>query len=312
MRLPLNKRWKWTLCLWMSCLGWLTAGSVTGQIVVTNIAMADAFVRSFDPTHNYGGAGALSVSGSIATNVIGQQEGRLDSFMRFDVSGAVSNFNSSFGAGRWVVIHATLALFEQGAPNNTIFNRGVGQFEVRWIANDSWSEGTGNPNAPTTDGIVWNDEPSVLNSNTDKSLGTFVNAGTDGVVRVALGMPSSYINDLDSGGLVSFYFTATTNSTVGFTFHSHNFVDSTQWPFLEITAISMPRITSLAVAGSDVKIGFAASTTLTNVVEYRDDLMSGSWGTLTNITGASGNVTVIDSGAAARPKRFYRVGVVAP
>ena len=120
-------------------------------------------------------------------------------------------------------------------------------------------------------------------------------------------MPSSFVSDLSSGGSISFYFTATTNSTVGFTFHSHNFVDPTQWPIQELSAIAIPQITSLAIVGSDVKIGFTVGNTMTNVVEYRDDLIAGSWGTLTNITGASGNVTVVDSGAAALPKRFYRV-----
>lgn len=308
MSLHLNKRWKRMSWLLASCLGLLMAEAVNGQIIVTNIiSVADAFVRSIDPAHNYGGAGALAVSGSTATNVLGQQGGLLDSFMRFDASGVVSNFNSSFGAGRWAVIRAALDLFEQGAPNNTIFNRGVGSFEVRWIASDSWLEGSGNPNAPTTDGIVWNDEATNLNPNVDESLGTFVNGGTDGVVRATLRMPSSFVNDLSSGGMVSFYFTATTNSTVGFTFHSHNFVDSRQWPFLEITAIPMPQVTSLAVTGSDIKISFVANNTLTNVVEYKDDLLSSSWSTLTNITGATGNITVIDAGAAALSKRFYRV-----
>jgi hypothetical protein len=124
----------------------------------------------------------------------------LDTFMRFDISGAVSNFNSSFGAREWAIVRATLNLFEQGAPNNTIFNRGVGAFEARWIANDSWAEGTGNPNAPTNDGIAWNNEPSILNTNLDESLGTFVNGGTDGVVRASLGMPSGFLSDLTSGG----------------------------------------------------------------------------------------------------------------
>ena len=266
-------------------------------------------MRSVDPSGNYGCAGALAVSGSIATNVQGQQEGLLDSFMRFDASGVISNLNSNLGVGRWVIVSATLNLFEQGAPNNTIFNRGVGPFEVRWIATNSWAEGTGNPKATTTNGVGWNDEPNMLNSNLDESLGTFVNGGTDGVVKVSLGMSAGFVNELSTVGLVSFYFTAATNSPVGFTFHSHNFVDSTQWPFLEITAIPMPQITSLAVTNSNVTIGFTAVSGVTNAVEYKNDLLVGSWSTLTNITGASGNVSVIDSGAAALPKRFYRVRV---
>jgi hypothetical protein len=291
---------------------WLaTVPSLSAQIVVTNVAVADAFVRSFDPTHNYGGAGALSVSGPIATNAIGQQEGLLDTFMRFDVSSAVTNFNSSFGTGRWVVVGAVLDLFEQGDPLNTIFNQGVGPFEVQWIATNSWAEGTGNPNNPTTDGIVWTNEPSILNSNVDESLGTFVNGGTNGLVRLALGMPSGFVSAISTGGLVSFYMTAPTNSPVGFTFHSHNFVDSTQWPFLDVEAVQMPRITSLTITGSDMKIAFVTSINITNTVEYSSTLASNSWSTLTNIVGTGGSAIVVDPGAATLPKRFYRVHLTA-
>ena len=293
------------VCLWLAVVPPLSA-----QVVVTDIvSVADTFVRSGDPAHNYGGAGALAVSGSIATNVLGQQEGLLDSFMRFDASSVISNLNSSLGTGRWVIVSATLNLFEQGMPNNPIFNRGVGPFEVRWIVTNSWAEGTGNPNAPTTDGVVWNDEANMLHSNLDESLGTFTNGGTDGVVKASLEMPVGFANELSSVGLVGFYFTATTSSPVGFTFHSHNFVDSTQWPFLEITAIPMPRITSLVVTGSNIKINFTAVGGVTNVVEYKNDLLVGSWSTLTNLTGVSGNAIVIDSGAAALSKRLYRVRV---
>jgi len=292
-------------------LSWLALVPVlSAQIVVTNISVADAFVRSLDPTHNYGGAGALSVSGAIATYVIGQQQGLLDSFMQFDMSNAVSIFNNNFGVGRWTIVRATLNLFEQGAPNNTVFNRGVGLFEVRWLANNSWIEGTGTPNAPTNNGIVWNDRPSLLNSKLDESLGTYVNGGTDGVVRTTLTNSVRFMKDLTSGGSVSIYFTAPTSSPVGFTFHSHNFVDSNQWPFVELTAVPVPRITSLAVVGSDARISFDTGTNLPYVVEYKNDLASGDWESLTNLTSAGGLLTVIDPGAAALSRRFYRIRLV--
>jgi hypothetical protein len=297
------RRW-FTLCLWLALVP-----SLSAQIVVTNISVADAFVRLLDPTNNYGGAGALSVSGPIATNAIGQQGGLLDTFMRFDVTSTVSNFNSGFGVGKWVVISAVLDLSEQGDPLNTIFNQGVGPFEVQWIADNSWAEGTGNPNNPTTDGIVWNDESSVLNSNVDELLGTFVNGGTDGWVRLVLGVPPGFVSDISTGGLVSFYVTATTNSTVGFTFHSHNYVDSTQWPFLELTAVQMPQIMSLAVTGGNARLTFATSAGITNVVEYSSSLTSNSWSVLTNIPGTGGSAIAVDPGAAPLPKRFYRVGL---
>jgi hypothetical protein len=289
--------------LWLALVAPLSA-----QIVVTNVAVADAFVSSLYPTNNYGGAGALSVSGPIATNAIGQQGGLLYTFMRFDVTSAVSNFNSAFGVGKWLVISAVLDLTEQGDPNNTIFNQGVGPFEVQWIPDNSWVEGTGNPNNPTTDGIVWNDESSIL-TNTDESLGTFVNGGTDGVVNLTLGMPSGFVSAISTGGLVSFYMTAPTNSPVGFTFHSHNFVEPSEWPLLMITAVPMPQITSLVVTGVNVKLTFITGAGITNVVAYRNDLVAGSWNTLTNIPGTGGSAIAVDPVAAALPKRFYRVGL---
>ena len=292
------------VCPWL-----FAASSVTAQILLTNYPVADTFVRSMDPTHNYGGAGALSVSGPIATNILGKQEGLLDSFMRFDVSGVVSNFNGIYGAGRWGISGVILNVTEQTDVNNTVFNGGVGPFDVRWIATNTWLEGTGKPNNPTTDGIAWNDESSLLNSNRDKLLGTFFNGGTNGVVRLSLGMSSSFVSNFSTGSLVSLYLTATTNSTVGFTFHSRNFVDPTQFPFLEITAVPIPQIMSLVVTGPDVKISFTTTNGVSYTVEYNNDLVAGSWNTVTNnITGTGGIVTIIDSGAAELFRRFYRVG----
>ncbi|HTS16835.1 MAG TPA: hypothetical protein VMP11_04615 [Verrucomicrobiae bacterium] len=294
-------------------IGWFClalAEPLFAQMTVTNVSVADAFVRSLDPTHNYGGAGALAVSGPIATNVLGQQEGLLDTFMRFDMSDAVTNFNASYGAGQWVIVNATLVLFEQGQPNNTIFNRGIGPFGVEWIANNSWQEGTGNPNNPTTDGIVWNDEPSVLNSNLDEYLGTFVNGGTDGVVTLTLGLPSGFVSQLSTNGVVGVYMTAMTNSPVGFTFHSHNFVDSTQWPFLEITAVPVPQITFVGIVGGNARIGFTTGSNLSYVVQYNNNMADTGWNTLTNVTGTGSVMTITDAGAATLPRRFYRVDLI--
>jgi len=197
-------------------------------------------------------------------------------------------------------------------PNNTIFNRGVGPFEVQWIADNSWVEGTGTPNDPTTDGIVWNDEPSILNSNLDETLGTFVNGGTDGVVTLTLGLPPGFVSELSTSGVVSFYMTAPTNSPVGFTFHSHNFVESSEWPLLVITAVPIPQISSLTTVGLDVRIGFTTGSNLTYTVESSSNLVAGGWNILTNLTGTGSVTTVTDPGAATLPRRFYKVGVGLP
>jgi hypothetical protein len=220
------------------------------QITVTNTPVADAFVRSADTTNNYGAAGALSVSGSIATNpTSGFQEGRLDSFLQFNVTNAVTSFDSSFGAGQWAISSVTLTLTAQ-TPNNTIFNLGAGQFEVRWIGNNSWLEGTGTPTSPTTNGITYAQEPSILNTNVDESLGTFTyNGATSGQVKLSLGLPSGFISEISTGGLAGFYMTATPGSTVGFTFNSRNFTTSSDWPALDITAVAVPEPATAILLG---------------------------------------------------------------
>ena len=58
----------------------------------------------------------------------------------------VANFNSLFGSNNWVISRARLQTTEIGTPANTIFNQGKGAFEIRWIADDNWAEGTGTPN----------------------------------------------------------------------------------------------------------------------------------------------------------------------
>ncbi len=302
----MTTRW-FIICLWLALVPPLSA-----QIISTNTSIADAFVRSLDPTNNYGGAGALSVSGPIATNVQGNQEGLLDTFIRFDMSGAVTNLNIAFGAGQWVAVSATMVLFEQGMPNNTIFNQGVGPFEVQWIADNSWQEGTGTPNNPTTDGIVWNDEPSVLNSNLDEYVGTFVNGGTDGVVTLNLALPSGFVSELSTSAVVSFYMTAPTNSPVGFTFHSHNFVESSEWPFLVITAVPIPQITAFGLARSNATVTFTTYSNLSYLVQCNTNMADVGWTTMTNVTGTGGTMTFTDSSVVGVSKRFYRVDLVVP
>lgn len=220
---------------------WLLGqGVASAQLTISTNSGADAFVRSADPTHNYGGAGALSVSGTIATNGSGVQQGAFDSFLRFDISSTVAQFNASFGVGDWTISSARLSLTETAAPAQTIFNRGVGQFEVRWIANDSWIEGTGTPTAPNTSGIVYTNESSILDPGMDTALGLFTNGGTNGLDTFSLSTPSAFLTDINTGGLVSLYLTAPANSTVGFTFNSHEFGTASQRPQLQLTAVAVP------------------------------------------------------------------------
>src|SRR5437660_4689530 len=140
---------------------------------------ADAFVRAADPFGNYGGAGAIAVSGPTAVNGSNQPNGAFDSLMRFPMSNVVASFDAALGTHEWLVVRAVLKLTEISAPFNPVFNRGVGEFEIRWLKSNSWIEGTGTPMQPTMDGVTWDDLQSLLNPGTDVSLGHFTNSGVD-------------------------------------------------------------------------------------------------------------------------------------
>jgi hypothetical protein len=222
-------------------VGFWLAGqiNVPAQLTASNAPNADAFVRALDPTHNYGGAGALEASGSSSTNTVnGGATGQADSFLRFDVSGVVGSFNSTFGVGNWAVTNAVLQLTEVANPNNAVFGSGLGGFEVRWIATNGWVEGTGTPAAPGNTGIVFNDEANLLAAGQD-SLGTYSNAFANGVRRLNLGLPSDFLNSIGNGGSVSLFITAT-DGTTGFNFNSRSFGTVSARPSLELTAIAIP------------------------------------------------------------------------
>jgi hypothetical protein len=233
----------------------LTSGlSTLAQPAVVRIeATADAFVRNAAPSSNYGSSGSLSVSGSAAVNGAGQSMGRFDALIRFPLGQAVNSFDASFGKGNWTVAGVTLKLNEIGAPGNGIFNRGAGSFEIRWIASDSWSEGTGGPSAPTSDGIAYQDLGATLNMSTDLQLGVFSNIGLDGQRSFSLGLPDLFVKDIQSAGEISFYLTAV-DPMIGFNFNSRNFGIAAARPLLEIALIPEPRTVWLFSAGAAVSV----------------------------------------------------------
>jgi hypothetical protein len=76
-----------------------------------------------------------------------------------------------------------------------------------------------------------------------------------------------------------------------------------------ITSNCPPIITSIEAIGPDMQIDFTTCSNVPYVVDYNTDLVTGTWTPLTNLTATSSLTTVIDSGAAVLPKRFYRAGI---
>lgn len=232
---------------------WLIAIAVAATVVPTVAApftaelrpSADAFVRAAAPGSNYGGGGGLSVAGSAATNGFGEITGQADTFLRFDLAGFAADAAAHFGAVQWMPTRAVLKLTEQAAPPHPVFGRGVGQFEVRWIAEDQWAEGTGKPNKPKTDGVAWQDEFSILDPQADLTLGVFSNAGADGELAFELSLPGPVVADIEAGGDVSLFLTAV-DGPIGFTFNARSIKPPRTPPVLELTA-NIPEPTTLGL-----------------------------------------------------------------
>jgi hypothetical protein len=278
-------------------------------VSVTNIPDADAFVRALAPTLNYGGGGALSISGANPQTG-NPTNGAFDTFMRFNTGAMVSNFNSAFGSNNWVITSATLTLTENPNPGNPVFNYGTGAFEIRWIADDNWIEGTGTPMNPQTNGITYSEEPSLLNSNTDVSLGSFNFAGTT-PVTCALPLAAAFVNNMEAGGEVGLFMTAI-DPTIGFLFYSRSFAGNPKsLPTLVVSAAAPPVITALNVSGADLVLsasnGVAGGTysvlTSTNIA-----VPFSQWTPVTtNILVSSGNfsVPIPNAAGAAAPSPQY-------
>jgi hypothetical protein len=205
---------------------------------------ADAFVTT-GPTgnlsnNNYGGAGALSVAAP------GLAQGPFQSVLEFGLSGAKSSFDALFGAGQWSIQTITLQL-TAGPPNNPIFNASAaGQFAISFMQNNSWTEGTGTPMAPTTTGITFSTLSNFVSAS-DELLGTFsFGGGTNGNVVLSLNLTPSFSADVLTGGTVSLRMFAADNA-VSALFDSRSFNTSTARPVLTIAAIPEPGMVGLEV-----------------------------------------------------------------
>jgi hypothetical protein len=268
---------------------------------------ADTFVRAQEPTNNYGGGGALSVSGAAAVNGTGEQNGAFDSVMRFPMS-EVATLNAALGED-WIVTGARLVVTEMAIPDNAIFNRGIGQFEVRWIATDNWIEGTGRPNAPTSDGVAWQDLPGILNLNVDVSLGFFTNSGANLEDSFVLALADQFLEDVRTGGEVSLYLTAV-SPDVGFTLNSRNFGNTNAQPFLELNALAnpKPKIDSIVLSNLNVIVTFDTVSNWNYCVLGADDL-AGPWSNLWTLAVqlTNGHVSYVEE--ASHANRFYRLKV---
>jgi hypothetical protein len=226
-----------------------TAASAAPLTVTLNPS-ADAFVSNNNLNSNYGGAGALEVSGSASSN------GAFESVLMFADSAAKSAFDAQFGANNWTVTGISLKL-TSATVNNSLFNaQSSGTLAATWMQNHTWTEGTGSPANPTTDGITAATLPSFLGPN-DQSLGSFFFdssvSGTSGAsATYPLALSPGILNDIAAGNLSSMEL-APADANVSYLVNSRSFVTTGSRPVLSITATAVPEPSTLVI------LGFAAA-----------------------------------------------------
>jgi hypothetical protein len=215
-------------------------------VVASAPDVADAFVAA-GPTNNlagnnYGAAGALSVTTG------GQTTGEFQTVMRFDLSSAKAAFDAAYGPGNWTIQSAALQL-TAASSNNPLFSASsAGSFAAIWMQSDAWGEGTGNPNAPTTDGVTFATLPTFLGAS-DQAVGVFAfDGGTSGANTYGLGLPPAFASDLSAGGPVSLRLSAADGS-VSYLFNSRNFGTASARPVLTVTVVPEPMAAGILVVG---------------------------------------------------------------
>lgn len=276
--------------------------------VFTNSVSVDSFVRAAAPTLNYGAAGALSVSGTSAVNGSGVTNGAFDSFIRFNTAAMATSFNASFGTNNWGISSVRLRVTETATPSQTLFNRGVGAFEIRWIANDNWTEGTGNPTTPATSGIVHANEATLLNNLTDASLGIFTNAGADVSQSFPLALPTLFMTDLKAGGEVGLFLTAL-DAGIGFTFDARSFGTVAARPYLEVTALPKPIFSEINLSGADILLSVTNGVAGGNYFVLASTNISQPLNTwlqvATNVPLINGSFSVTITNGVNTPQQFF-------
>ncbi len=229
------------------------AGKADTSYTINN-PIADAFLSGANPTLNFGGAGTLAIAPASSAN------GEFDSVIMFSLAGAVSQFNATYGAGNWQITGVTLSLASnfgtQGAqPNNNLFGTiNAGSFGIDWLADDSWTEGTGGgsgtPGYPGNSAVSF-DSISTLFSDGYDSLGTYTYTppGNNVYANYSLPLDSNLVSDAQAGGDVSLYFYAADNQ-VSYLFNSRSYASN--HPELTITATLIPEPATAALLAASL------------------------------------------------------------
>ncbi len=238
------------LLLLTSAIALAAVATLDAQVIAL-FPSEDVFVSSANATFNYGGGGGLAVSAA------GLPRGEFASLLRFDLAAAKSSFDTLWGAGAWGIESITFTL-TANPPNNAIFNGNgagpggsnvntAGLFSLQWLADDTWVEGAGTPQAPGATGLTYSGLSAVLGGS-DEALGTFsFNGSSTGSTAYPLALTPAFSADVEAGNPVSF-FAQPADASVAMVVNSRTGGIFAR-PTLTIVAVPEPACATLALAG---------------------------------------------------------------
>jgi hypothetical protein len=273
---PLKRATRVLACLWIVAAGAALAGTAFAQILTTESfainsgAGGSGGAQTSDMIMSDGtswSGGAVGVQGASSTILGGGSATAANVTFKYGVGSAVSSLNSTYGAGNWTIANPKLTLQYTLYANNNRFGGGAGTFDIFWVANDNWVQGTSNPIYATSAATLatWAGNDSLLGSEnfswtTPGYTGTAADATTaawvtdksgikQATISYDLGLDSSFVNDITSATAgsdpnVSLYLMAT-SSTVGMTIFTGG---GLVLPTLSFDVVAAPEPSILAIA----------------------------------------------------------------
>ncbi len=89
--------------------------------------------------------GAVGVQGDNSTGLLASPPLASNVTFKFSIGSFIDSVNSTYGSGNWAVSNIRLTFQYTLYANNSRFGGGAGDFDIYWVANDAWIQGTNTP-----------------------------------------------------------------------------------------------------------------------------------------------------------------------
>lgn len=214
--------------------GGLQVAPAVAASSVQMLPVEDAFVTNgtlngASATANFGILGALMVAGDSSGN------GTFETLLKFNLSAAVSQFNTDYGIGNWSISAVSLRLASnvgvQDAQSNNLLFPAVngGAYGIAWLQDDSWTE----------TGITYNTLSGFVGVQENLGAQSYLPPGNNVQQTAVLALAGSMVADAASGGMVSLLLSPADNN-VSFLMNSRSYNTAANRPLLTVTASAIP------------------------------------------------------------------------